>query len=170
MPAHDAKPPLGIIDPTHLAPDERFLMPLVYPMFPDRDCRIFTKARHLVVRREFTSKLTHARLCDQEEFPLPALPWFIDTIEGWYWNPDAPTRPGDAGLTRSTTIEGEHVGISAMQHCCGENVFGYSFWNASRRTYVADLPMQRWEIPRFMLQEGLLAELKRISTELGLKR
>ena len=87
----------------------------------------------------------------QDEFPFASIPWFIDTIENKFWKHQAGpnAQPGEVNAT--TVIDDEKMGINLMRHCCAENLFGYSFWNASRKNYVTDLTPQDWQIPRYML-------------------
>ncbi|WP_020408548.1 hypothetical protein [Hahella ganghwensis] len=162
--------PLGLIDPNNLKADELFLADVHYEMFPDKEVKLFKKANHLVVWTSFTSLFTNNRRHNQDEFPLKSLPWFIDTIENKFWNhkPNPNSLPGE--VNEVTNINGEKIGINPMRHCCAENLFGYSFWNKSRTPYIGRTPPQNWQIPRYMLEQGLMDELKRISTELGLKR
>jgi len=139
-------------------------------MFPDDEIKIFRSGQHLVLWSNYFCVFTKQRRSTQQEFPISALPWFIDTIEDKFWNhqPDLNALLGD--VSESTVIDGEKIGINPSRNCCGENVFGYTFWNASRKEHIGDLAPQEWDIPRFMLEDGLLDELKKISTNLGLKR
>ncbi len=161
--------PLGLIDPNSLKEDEKLLTNLHYEMFPDKEVKMFKKADYLVVWTSFTSLLTNNKRHNQQEFPLKALPWFIDTIESKFWNykPDLSSLPGE--VNEATVIGGETIGLNPMRHCCAENLSGYSFWNKSRAPYVGRNPPQVWQIPRYMLEQGLMDALKRISTKLGLK-
>ncbi|GAB1268984.1 hypothetical protein NBRC116493_22370 [Aurantivibrio infirmus] len=161
--------PLDMIDPNLIRSVEEFLMDLHYPMFVDNKFKIFKSGNHLVIWSSFFSVFKKKQRSTQQEFPLTALPWFIDTIEDKFWNhkPDPNALPGD--VSESTVIDGEKVGINPSRNCCAENIFGYTFWNASRVDHIGGLPPQEWAIPKFMLEEGLLDELKKISTNLGLK-
>ena len=165
----EIKAPLGLIDSNSTESNEEFFLNIPYEMFPDDIIGIYRKGKHLVVWANFKSLFSDNRKCDQQEFPLAALPWFIDTLENEFWNakPDPNAVPGR--VSSYTWIEGEKVGINPMRHCCAENLPGYVFWNASRNCYLSKTPPQEWEIPRYMLEQGLLDELKKISTQLGLK-
>ena len=165
----EIKPALNLIDPENLRIGELFLLNIHYEMFPDYKVFLYKKYDFIVVLTNFKSTFLKKRVSTQEEFPLAALPWFIDTLENEFWNakPDPNAVPGR--VSSYTWIEGEKVGINPMRHCCAENLPGYVFWNASRNCYLSKTPPQEWEIPRYMLEQGLLDELKKISTQLGLK-
>ncbi len=165
----DLKEPLGVIVPNNLKSDELFLNNVTYNMFPDKETKIFKKNDYLVIWRSYFSKIDKVRKRKQAEFPLEALPWFIDTIENKFWGhkPDPNAQPGE--VNEVTVINGEKIGINPMRHCCAENMFGYSFWNVSRKPYIGRIPPQEWQIPRQMLEDGLMDKLKQISTDLGLK-
>lgn len=165
----DIKLPLGLIEPNFLKNDEAFLMNLHYEMIPNEEYKIFRKGKYFVIWNSYTSKLDKKFKKTQKEFPLQALPWFIDTIEDKFWNhqPDPNAQPGD--VSESTLIDDEKVGVNPARHCCAENLFGYSFWNVSRKSYISKRAHQQWQIPKFMLEEGLLDKFKKISTDLGLK-
>ncbi|GAB1261893.1 hypothetical protein [Aurantivibrio plasticivorans] len=165
----DFKKAIPILTPGNLDNDEQQLLELDYEMFPDQDVKLFIKGQHLIVWTSYYSKMKKIRRSTQEEYPLEALPWFIDTIENdfWNYNSDPAVQPGD--VSENTIVDGEKIGINPMKHCCAENLFGYSLWNASRKDHVTGLPPQDWQIPKYMLEDGLLDELKTISTKLGLK-
>ncbi len=160
---------LGMIDPDKIKPGEIFLLDLNYKMWPDDTCKLFKKDNHLVVWKEFFNPFDKVKSISQKEFPLASLPWFIDTIEDKFWRhkPDLNMQPGD--VSEKATIDDEEIGINPSRNCCAENLFGYSFWNASRKSYLSKTGIHDWQIPRYMLEEGLLDELKKISTNLGLK-
>ena len=161
---------LGIIDPSKLDKNEKFLLDIPYEMFTDKKIKLFVKENYLVFWCEYYSVFSKRIARTQEEFPLMALPWFIDTIEHEYldYKPRADDKPGD--LSEGIIIDGESVGISPMHHCCAENLPGYSFWNKNRRNYISNSAPQKREIPKYMLKDGLLDEFKRISSDLGLKQ
>jgi hypothetical protein len=161
---------LGIVDPNETKSDESFLINILYEMFPEEETKFFTKGQYFVIWNSFIDPADNKKYVNQSEFPLQTLPWFIDTLEDKFWNHenDANSLPGD--VSESTVIEGEKIGINPMRHCCAENLFGYSFWNSSRRSYLSKRSHHNWQIPRYMLEEGLLDKLKNISTQLGLKR
>ena len=50
-----------------------------------------------------------------------------------------------------------------MVHCCAENVPGLNIWNGNRKDYISESTPQEWDIPLYMLKDGLLAELKAIA-------
>jgi len=51
-----------------------------------------------------------------------------------------------------------------VAHCCAENLPGFNIWNASRASYISEIPPQQWGIPRYMLlEQGLLAQLKELA-------
>ena len=165
----DIKKSLDIINFDNLQNDELFLLDIPYEMFENDIIKLFKKNNHLVFWCDFYDIFDKCRMQTQEEFPLMALPWFIDTIEEQYWNykPNKVRKPGD--ISESITIDGETIGISPMIHCCAENLPGYSFWNKNRKSHLSGITPQDTHIPKYMLKEWLLDDLKRISTELGLK-
>ena len=127
------KKPLGIIKPDNLHDDERFLLNINFEISErDKTCKLFSKNKHFVFWNEHYNIFDKCLAQTQEEFPLMALPWFIDTIEERYWNykPDGKETPGD--VSEHVVIDGETVGINPMRHCCAENLPGYSFWNKNR--------------------------------------
>ncbi len=160
---------LGLITFGGLKDDEKHLLDIEYEMFPDDDIKIFQKADHIVFWENSYSPIDRKRTSSQQEFPLAALPWFIDTIEDKFWNykPDPNALPGE--VNEVTVINDEKIGINPMRHCCAENITGYSFWNASRQSYISRRAHHDWQIPRYMLEGGLMAQLKKISTNLSLK-
>lgn len=163
------KKQLGVIDLTILKEGEEFLLDINYEMFPDKEIKIFKKDKHLVFWCDYYGLFSKRRRQTQEEYPLMALPWFIDTIENDFWSakPQSTDKPGEVSST--ICIDNETIGINPMRHCCAENLSGYSFWNKSRYDYITNTAPQEREIPKYMLKDGLLDEFKRISTELGLK-
>lgn len=163
------KKPLGIIDPSNLQDDETFLLEIPYDMFEDKSIKLFSKKNHLVFWCDFYCIFDKKRSQTQEEFPLAALPWFIDTIEERFWNykPRSTEKPGD--VSEDITVDGETIGINPMRHCCAENLPGYSFWNRNRESYISNTTPQNRHIPKYMLKDWLLEDLKCISSELGLK-
>lgn len=166
---NNIKPPLGLVDPDNLKANELFLIDVLYEMFPDKKVKLFRKANFFVIWTSYISPFTKEVRYSQEEFPLASLLWFIDTIENKFWNhvPDPNALPGK--VNEVTVIDDEKIGINPMRHCCAENLFGYSFWNKNRVPYIGRKPPQSWEIPKYMLEEGLLDQLKKISVNLGLK-
>ncbi|MET1257480.1 hypothetical protein [Aliikangiella maris] len=42
---------------------------------------------------------------------------------------------------------------------------GFNIWNSSRKDYIADIPPHEWNIPDYMLKDGLLDELKKIAAK-----
>ncbi|WP_020408553.1 hypothetical protein [Hahella ganghwensis] len=160
---------LGLITPDHLKADELFLIDIKYDMFPDDKVKLFKKGQYLALWESSYSPIHKKYTSAQKEYPLAALPWFIDTIENEFWNhkPDPDALPGKTNEV--TVIKGEKLGINPMRNCCAEDLFGYSFWNASRKSYISRRARHDWYIPQYMLEQGLMDDLKRISTELGLK-
>ena len=155
---------MGLINPDHLKPGEIYLQEVKYEMFSDETNRLYIKNNYFVRHTVFWNKLDKLWETSQDEFPLAALPWFIDRIENGFWK--TPDQGGLSDHERSVSAEfdGEKVGINAMIHCCAENLFGYNFWNANRASYVIDNPPQQWDIPRYMLRDqGLLDQLKAIA-------
>jgi len=160
---------IDAIDPNHLGDDELYLLEVKYEMFPNQRTLLFKNKTHLVVWSDYLSKFSKKIEYSQKEFPLMSLPWFIDTLVNEFWNyeTDLSRPPGD--VSESALINEEKIGINPMRHCCAENLFGYSFWNKSRKNNVSGLAPQSWEIPSYMLENGLLDQLKELSTKLGLK-
>ncbi len=166
----DIKAALGLIDPNSLKDDEFFLIDIEYDLFPDDVIKLFRKNNFIVVWENSYSPINKIRTSSQKEYPLAALPWFLDTIENKFWNhrPSPGSLPGE--VNEVAIINGEKIGINPMRHCCAENVFGYSFWNTSRKSYISRRAHHDWQVPRYMLEQGLLEKLKEISTKLELKR
>lgn len=153
----DSKMQLGLIDPNSLKHDEKFLIDIKYEMFPDDEYKIFIKGNYLIIFTSFIYPATMNRHFDQTEFPLAALPWFVDSIENKFWGEKTSnTKPNETAI-----FNNEKVGVNTMKHCCAENLFGYSFWNASRKSYLSR-GHQEWQTPKIMLKEFLLDELKTI--------
>ena len=163
------KNPIGIINPQALQKKECFLFDINFEMIGDQFDKVFVTRSHIIFWCDNYNIFTKQRCHTQEEFPISALPWFIDTIEHEYWNIVGVKEPKPKTLCEITTIDGEEIGISAMAHCCAENLAGYSFWNKSRINHITELPPQSWQIPKYMLKEGVLDQLKQASTRLGLK-
>lgn len=165
----DIKVPLGIIDPNNLKKDERFLLDITYEMFPDKEVKLFLKEECLVFWCDYYCIFEKARAQTQEEFPLESLPWFVRVIEERFWRYKVRStdRPGD--VSESVIINGETIGINPVRHCCAENLPGYSFWNKSRKSYISNVTPQQRSIPKYMLENGLLDDLKRITLKLGMK-
>ena len=163
------KPPLCLIDPQNLNHDDLYLIDVPYEMFPEKTIKLYKSKNYFIVWEDVFNKFKKTRVQYQNEFPLTSLTWFIDTIENKFWNhkPEAKALPGE--VNEVNIIRDEKIGINPMRHCCAENLFGYSFWNASRKDYITELPPQSWEIPKYMLENGLMDQLKKISTDLGLK-
>ncbi|MEX0872601.1 MAG: hypothetical protein WDZ65_12365, partial [Aquisalimonadaceae bacterium] len=86
------KPPLGLIDPDHLKPDEQVLVKLNYEMFPDRKTLLLKKGSFLVKWNSFFDPFDKVYDVTQEEFPFAALHWMIDRIENGFWK-----KPTDGG-------------------------------------------------------------------------
>ena len=160
---------LGLIKPDNLKSDEQFLLDIKYDMFSDNIVKLFKKNQYIIVWENSYSPINKNRTSTQKEFPIETLSWFIDTIENKFWNnkPDLKAVPGE--VSEVTVINGEKIGINPMRHCCAENIFGYSFWNASRKSYISKRAHHDWQVPRYMLEQGLLDQLKKIATDLGLK-
>ncbi|MEW4368104.1 hypothetical protein [Aliikangiella maris] len=156
---------LGLIDQANLESNEKILLKLNYPMFPDEVSLLIKKGKYLVLSTDFYSKLDKCRMYSQSEFPLKSLHWIIDRIENGFWK-----KPTDGGLSDfersvSNEFEGEKVGVNVMMHCCAENMHGFNIWNSSRKDYIADIPPHEWNIPDYMLKDGLLDELKKIAAK-----
>lgn len=161
----NVKEPLDLISPELLKEDEQFLIDLNYEMFPQEEVKLFRKKEFLVIWKSYFS--SGEKRYDQNVFPLKALAWFVYTIEEMFWGKHHISKqPGD--ISETIVINEEKIGIKPMKHCCAENLFGYSFWNASRVSYISELPPQEWHIPRYMLENGLLKKLKFISEELNI--
>ncbi|WP_282166114.1 hypothetical protein [Shewanella japonica] len=157
--------PLGLVDHNNLKSDEEVLLSLNYEMFPDDKVLLVKKGEHLVVSTDYYSKMKKVRRYAQEEYPLVALPWIVDSIENRFFK-----KPEDGGFSnfeRSTHKEfvGEIIGINVMMHCCEENLPGLNIWNGNREDYIAKISPQEWDIPLYMLKEGLLDELKKIAAK-----
>jgi len=52
-----------------------------------------------------------------------------------------------------------------MVHCCAENLPGLNIWNGNRKSYISNMTPQKWDIPIYMLKDGLLEELKKIAAK-----
>ena len=141
-----------------LPKNAKVLFDVDYPMFPDQSSKVILLEDYLIFWTEFTSIIKPEKKVTQEEYPISAIPWFVKTIEENYW--------GDGGdkttTSEQTVINGETIGISSMRHCCAENLPGYNFWNKSRKDHITNLKPQEWDIPKYMLKEGLLDQLKGI--------
>ncbi|GAA75582.1 hypothetical protein PMAN_b0253 [Pseudoalteromonas marina] len=156
-------PPLGLIDHNNLKDNEGKLLTINYEMFPDENTMLFKKEAYLIVSTDYYSKIKKVRRFTQSELPLRSLPWIVDQIEnGFFKRKD---EGGFSNFKRSTTaeFEGETIGVNAMMHCCAENVPGLNIWNSNRKDYIASITPQEWDIPLYMLKDGLLAELKAIA-------
>jgi len=157
------QPHLGLVDHNNLKTDEEILSTINYEMFPDEKNFLIKKENHLVISTEFYSKMKKKRRLTQSEYPLTALSWIINQIEnGFFKKKD---EGGFSAFERSTIAEfdGETIGINAMVHCCAENIPGLNIWNGNRKSYISDMAPQRWDIPNYMLKDGLLEELKKIA-------
>lgn len=103
---------------------------------------------------------------DQEKFPLASLPWIVDRFENGFWK-----KPEEGGLAfdehcMEKVFDGERIGINPVMHCCAENLFGYSIWNANRANYISNIPPHDWYIPRYMLlEQGVFAQLKELAQQ-----
>lgn len=161
---------LGIVDPDFLKTDEVYLQDVSYEMFKDKTTKLFKKNKYLVFWTEYYCIFDRKLEITQEVFPIASLPWFIDTIENKYWAPSSlgSRRVGD--LSETGIINGEEIGISYVQHCCAENLPGYVFWNKSRVSHISQVAPQVRDIPKFLLEQSLLNDFKRISTELNIKK
>ncbi|WP_256870970.1 hypothetical protein [Shewanella sp. Scap07] len=155
--------PLGLIDQYDLKDDELVLLTVNYEMYPGENNVLIKKGDYLVLSSDFYSKQDNRRRFTQSEFPLIALPWIIDRIENGFLK--KPSEGGFSNFERSTTAEfdGQTIGINAMVHCCAENVPGLNIWNGNRKSYLANMTPQEWDIPLYMLKDGLLDELKAIA-------
>jgi hypothetical protein len=159
-------PPLGLIDPNALATDESLLINIKYEMFPDETVRLYKKSIYLVVHTIFLDPMDKCWCTSQDEFPLCSLPWIIDRFENGFFKPQKAGGLSDFDRSVSKEFEGELIGVSAMAHCCAENLPGFNIWNANRASYIDDTPPQQWDIPRIiLLEQGLLASLKGISAK-----
>lgn len=154
---------MGLVDHNNLKTGEEILSTINYEMFPDEKNFLIKKENYLVISTEFYSKMKKKKRLTQSEYPLTALPWIINQIEnGFFKKKD---EGGFSAFERSTTAEfdGETIGINAMVHCCAENLPGLNIWNGNRKSYISDKTPQRWDIPNYMLKDGLLEELKKIA-------
>jgi|GEM_PF-2203960 len=156
--------PLGSIDPASLKIDECYLFSVNYEMFADNNVRVYKKGSYLVVHTVYWSKIKKAWRCDQEEFPLAALPWIVDRFENSFFKPQDQGGASDFERSLRKEFNGELIGINTMAHCCAENLPGFNIWNANRASYISEIPPQQWDIPRSMLlEQGLLAQLKELA-------
>lgn len=157
------QPHLGLVDHNNLKTGEEILSTINYEMFPDENNFLIKKENYLVISTEFYSKMKKKRRLTQSEYPLTALPWIINQIENVFFKKK--DEGGFSVFERSTTAEfdGETIGINAMVHCCAENIPGLNIWNGNRKSYISDKTPQRWDIPNYMLKDGLLEELKKIA-------
>lgn len=157
------QPPLGLVDHKNLKADEEVLSTINYEMFPDKKTLLIKKENYLVISTDFYSKMEKKRRLTQSEYPLTALHWIINQIEnGFFKKKD---EGGFSNFERSTTAEfnEETIGINVMVHCCAENIPGLNIWNGNRKSYISDKTPQRWDIPNYMLKDGLLEELRKIA-------
>ena len=153
--------PLGLIDPDKLKVNEKFLFSINYEMFPEKKVRLYKKDNYLVIHTVFWNKLNKSWNMTQKEFPLSALPWLVDRFENGFFKPQDQGGVSDFERSLRKEFNGEFIGINAMAHCCAENLPGFNIWNASRASYISEIPPQQWDIPRNMLLEGgLLEKLK----------
>lgn len=154
-------PPLGLINPENLTDDEKFLFSIDYDMYPEKKFGVYKKRAYLVVHTVFWSKLNKNWKFEQREFPLSALPWIVERFENGFWKT---SEEGGLAVTEHSMQEhfdGERIGINPVTHCCAENLFGYSIWNASRASYIDKIPPQDWNIPRYiLLDQGVFEKLK----------
>lgn len=72
---------------------------------------------------------------------------------------------GFSNFERSTSAEfdGETIGINAMVHCCAENLPGLNIWNGNRKSYISNMTPQKWDIPNYMLKDGLFRRVEKNS-------
>lgn len=159
------KSPLGLIDHKNLRSDEVVLLALNYEMFPDKQTLLIKKGSYFVISTDFYSKMEKKRRFTQSEYPVTALPWIIDRIENGFFKKKS--EGGFSNFERSTSAEfdGEMIGINAMVHCCAENLPGLNIWNGNRKSYISSMTPQKWDIPNYMLKDGLLDELKKIAAK-----
>ncbi|HEX7762208.1 MAG TPA: hypothetical protein VF433_01150 [Cellvibrio sp.] len=156
--------PLGLIDPSRLNVDERYLFSVNYEMFTDKNVKVYKKGNYLVVHTVYWSKINKEWRSDQEEFPLEALGWIVDRFENGFFKPQDQGGASDFERSLRKEFNGELIGINAMAHCCAENLPGFNIWNANRASYISEIPPQQWDIPRYMLlEQGLLERLKEIA-------
>ncbi len=159
------QPPLGLVDHNNLKTDEEILSTINYEMFPDEKNLLIKKGNYLVISTDFYSKMKKKRRLTQYEYPLTALPWIINQIEnGFFKKKD---EGGFSNFERSITAEfsEETIGINMMVHCCAENTPGLNIWNGNRKSYISNKTPQKWDIPNYMLKNGLLEELKKIANK-----
>lgn len=158
--------PLGLIDPKNLKDDEHYLFFINYEMFPDETIRIFKKKKHIIIHFVFWDKIDKYWDAEQKEIPLDALPWIVDRFENGFCKPQEQGGVSDFERSLQKEFDGELIGINSMAHCCAENLPGFNIWNANRVSYISGIPPQQWDIPRYMLlEQGLLAQLKRLAKE-----
>lgn len=156
--------PLGLIDSDNLKMDEQFLFTIHYEMFPEKNVCVYKKEKYLVIHTTYWSKIKQVWRCDQEEFPLAALPWIVDRFENGFFKPQDQGGVSDFDRSLRKEFDGELIGINSMAHCCAENLPGFNIWNANRASYISGIPPQEWDIPRYMLlEQGLLAQLKELA-------
>ena len=147
------------LDILNLPSDATILFEVDYPMFEDKKNKIIRFKNYLLFWTEYTSKFTGKKKISQSEFPIKSIWWFVETIENRYWG-----NQGDkTTISEQNTFNGEQIGISSMIHCCSENLPGYNFWNKSRKSHISGVAPQSWHIPKYMLKEGLLDQLKSVS-------
>ncbi|WP_432455739.1 MULTISPECIES: hypothetical protein [unclassified Agarivorans] len=150
---------IPILDPLYLPKNSRVLFEIDYPMFENETHKLIQYEDYIVFWSKYKSLFTKENKISQIEFPFESIAWFTKTIENNYWGNE-----GDkSSNSENRMFSGESIGISSMMHCCSENLPGYNFWNKSRVDHVSNRSPQSWLIPRYMLKEGLLEKLKRIS-------
>ncbi|MET1257552.1 hypothetical protein [Aliikangiella maris] len=147
---------LGLINLDNLQSDEHLVLTIDYEMSSNKRFYLIIKGNYLIVAGKYFSKLKKIWRSNQREFPLQSLPWIVDRIENVFWK-----KPADGGLSDfersvSNEFEGEKVGVNVMMHCCSENMHGFNIWNSIRKDYIADIPPHEWNIPDYMLKDGLL--------------
>lgn len=159
--------PLGIIDPDQQKSNEKFLFTVHYEMFPEKKVRVYRKMDYFIIHTTYWSKIKKLWRCDQEEFPLAALPWIVDRFENGFFKPQNQGGVSDFERSLRKEFNGELIGINAMAHCCAENLPGFNIWNANRASYISGIPPQQWDIPTYMLvEQGLLEKLKAVAKDI----
>jgi hypothetical protein len=163
MPQTPSLSSLQLIETEKLKEDEELLFSINYEMYPKKEVNIFKKKKHLAVHRKSWNPLKKAWASDQMEIPLIALPWIIDCFENGFLKSHQDGGLSDFERSQQKEFNGELIGINAMMHCCAENLPGFNIWNGSRKSYIAISAEQQWDIPRYILIDGLLNQLKSIS-------
>lgn len=100
----------------------------------------------------------------QAEYPIQAIPWFIDAVENKIW-----TSSKEEGLFASQTsitnrIDGEHLKVCRDMNCGNKYQKGISWKNLSRTPANSSFGYQEKQLTdKVLLEGGLLYTFKNIT-------